>query len=56
MNIVSARYIPLQGHAVLPDSQSGKTLISVFFIYGKLSSSLSQLMRQVPNKLLYTEY
>ncbi len=56
MNAIGARYISLQGSAALPDSQSGKTLISVFFTYGKLSSSLSQLMRQVPNKLLYTKY
>jgi len=56
MNIVGARYISLRSDAALPDSPSGKTLISEFLIYGKLSSSLSQLMRQEPNKLLYTKY
>ena len=54
MNRLGARYISLQSHAAPPYSKSGETLISVFFMYGKLSSSLSQLMRQVPNKLLYT--
>ena len=56
MNTIGAGHTSLQSHVTLPDSQSGKTLISVFFTYGKLSSSLSQLMRQVPNKLLYTKY
>ena len=56
MNSLGARYISLQSRAALSDSKSGETLISVFFTYGKLSSSRSQLMRQVPNKLLYTQY
>jgi hypothetical protein len=56
MNAIGARYIFLQSRVALPDSKPGKTPISVFFTYGKLSSSLSQLMRQVPNKLLYTKY
>jgi hypothetical protein len=56
MSTIGARYISLQSYAALPDSKPGKTPISVFLIYGKLSSSLSQLMRQVPHKLLYTKY
>ena len=56
MNRSGARYISLQIHAASSYSKSGETLISVFLTYGKLSSSLSQLMRQVPNKLLYTQY
>ena len=56
MNSLGLRYISLQSDAALSDGKSGETLISVFFMYGKLSSSLSQLMRQVPNKLLYTQY
>ncbi len=56
MNSLGARYISLQIHAASSDTKSGETLILNNFTYGKLSSSLSQLMRQVPNKLLYTQY
>jgi len=52
----SARYISLQAGAAKPYKLSGNVLNSIIFECGKLISKLSQLMRQVPNTLLHTQY
>jgi len=57
MNMMAKpRYISLQNTAKKPDTESKITPTSLIFKSGKLISSLSQLMRQVPDKLLYTKY
>ncbi len=52
----SARYISLQASAEKPYKLSGNVLNPIIFKSGKLISKLSQPMRQVPDKLLYTKY
>lgn len=51
-----ARYVSLQASAENPYKLSGNVLNPIIFKSGKLISKLSQPMRQVPDKLLYTQY
>ena len=50
------RLLPLQARSAKPYPLSGNRPTSIILEYGKLVSNLSQLMRQVPNTLLYTKY
>ncbi len=51
----TALYIPLQVPAEKPYKVAGNALTLMILKCGKLISNLSQLMRQVPNTLLYTK-
>jgi hypothetical protein len=52
----SARYVSLQASAEKPYKLSVNVLNPIIFKSGKLISTLSQPMRQVPDKLLFTKY